>query len=182
MIGAKTCRKCGLTFEGARCKPCFVIYKAEYYQKNKAAIKSRNAERGEDYQRKARERAKKWFGENKARALARNKTYYESNRDGILAKQADYRRSNAARISERMRLYYGENRQRLLARSMHYGRLRPRLIPSFYLAQLMGLHVKDCDEDLLGLKRENYELKKITKQLSDAINDVNKGEDDDIAN
>lgn len=80
------CRKCGLQYEGHRCKPCRKEYLLAYYAENKTIV----AEKKAAYFQRTKE---KWaeYGAN----------YYTKNKDQVLAQCREYRAKNKVRINER---------------------------------------------------------------------------------
>lgn len=130
----KKCKKCGEEFVLSRCKPCYAIYKAEYYLKNIDRItaaglsrrikeKQENPEKKPEYDRLYRENNKQKISEwqrkyrllNSERLSLYLKNWTENNKELKVHLDREYRKLNKPKRAVYAKKYNIENKDKLIA-------------------------------------------------------------------
>ncbi len=101
----KTCKKCGLEFEGRVCKPCKCQYMREWNAKNPEKVRESKRKKYLRTKETCRLRDKRWVEKNREKSNAIKKAYKQRNRETYLASQREYAKSR-----------YIEKREELLSK------------------------------------------------------------------
>ena len=174
----------------SHCKKCLTVYTKEYYAKNKDHQAVISKKYRNQNKKKISDRGKKYYSNNKEHILKRMKEfrlnnkekmseqylkYYEKHKEAILKRSAEYRKRNPLKWSKfsmqwakdnlektkiHQKRYYTNNRQTCISK----GRKEREEMRKAYVALTLGLHVSDCSNELIELKRSQLKLYRATKQ------------------
>jgi hypothetical protein len=103
------CKKCGIEFDGIRCKPCNAKYMREWNANNPEKARAIRSKKYEKYKGHIDEKNNEWANKNREKSNEIKKAYKQRNREKYLAQQREYANKR-----------YVENREKLLL-----GRLTP---------------------------------------------------------
>ena len=156
----KTCSKCGAVKElgefhtrktasdgrMSQCKEC----RREYYAAAPDKVKARSAKWRKDNPERYAELCKARSKRNSENEKIRHAVRYSQKSDEFKARSAKWRKDNPERYKER---------QRLVSENM----------TPCYIAQRVGVSVKDITPELIELKREQLLMHRATKQLTKEI-------------
>jgi len=98
----KVCSKCGEEKDINKycvCDECKKEHRKQYKEKNKEAIKAKNAE---------------YYILNKEKINKRNINYYYLNKEDVLNQIKKYKNENKGKISKNYKIYYEKNKERLI--------------------------------------------------------------------
>lgn len=97
-----TCKKCGIEFEGTRCKPCNAKYMREWNANNAEKVRSIRIKKYKKYKDYIDEKNKEWAKNNREKSNAIKNAYKQRNREKYLAQQREY--ANKRYVEKREKL------------------------------------------------------------------------------
>ena len=109
----KTCRKCGVEFEGRYCKNCARLSGIEYRKKNKEKLKAYHAARWLENKETINVRNLEWYYKNKDRAKEVGIKWRKSNPEKVKGYYAKYHETHADKCRADSARYRKENPGRI---------------------------------------------------------------------
>ena len=165
----RTCKKCGVEKDieefvkvrlcrfgrSYRCKECESKIHGIYHNKNKERIL--------EYRRQ-------YYNKNKEQVSEYNRLYRAENKEQSSEHNRLYRAENKEQVSEYQRLYRAEKKELI---SEHHRNDTKNLSDSYVkqqITQRSNLKTSDVTQEMIELKREILQYKRLEKEINDVIN------------
>lgn len=123
----KTCRKCGESFDGRRCKNCQRIYKAAHHKANADRINAHVAEYRRANRDKVKETKARYVRENREKVNAYWRKKRADNPEKIRAEKAEYRTKNREAVNSYHVQWCAENHEKRKEHQVKYALANPGL-------------------------------------------------------
>jgi hypothetical protein len=122
----KKCKKCGVDFEGSRCKPCAAKYMREWNANNPEKAREIRSKKYKKYRDQIDEKNNEWAKNNREKSNEIKKAYKQRNREKYLAQQREY--ANKRYLSNRKEILEKEkSKDRIESYKNWYEKNRERL-------------------------------------------------------
>lgn len=151
------------------CSACLIKKPETSFSKDGDRLRSKCKECSKEYHRR-------WTEQNAARVKSYHEIWRANNKEKCLAWVAKWHAKNSERFKLEAKAWRERNPEKATALALKTSVAKIALLKDSYLAQLLEMPVDDCPPDLLGMKRDQVSLKRITKQLTEALNETTKGE------
>ena len=108
--------------------------------------------------------------ELKARKAERNKRWYEENKLAIAEWKKRWREENKLAIAEQNKRYREENKLEVRERERKYAKKMCAMLSDVYIINgLLKMKRTECTPDLIELKRQQIELRRLTLELTKTL-------------
>jgi len=111
---------------------------------------------------------KAYYEANKEKVNAKQKAYYEANKEKVNANNKAWRDSNREKVKAKKKAWRDANREKVNASQ----RGRRNALHDCYVASFLGMKTHEAPPELINLKREQLELKRLVRKLDQSIHET----------
>jgi hypothetical protein len=120
------------------------------------------------WREKANAKQKAWYDANKEKVNAKRKALRDANKEKVNAKQKARRDANKEKVKAYQRAWRDANKEKVKA----YQRARSDSLNNKYVSYVIGMKVHEVPPELINLKREQLELKRLVRKLDQSIHET----------
>lgn len=125
------------------------------------------------WREKHREHQRAYVERNREKVMAHQRAWRENNRERCRELNRAWRENNREKVLEGKRVYREANREKVIAKDRAYNRKKTESLADGYVAKKLRIPVAQAPKDLIELKRQQLQLKRLTDQL---IKEIENGE------